>query len=153
MGNRKLGLRFYFCTFFPLQESETLFNGIMYNIILLNLWTLTIIQMWTSAFREWMCQGGESVCDVNLLDPNVYEHGRTHAFLIWDYHIRNMKIHSFFYNKNVNLIAMYIVMVLTVIYLIFRPDDMKARSSGRKAAKLVDDKLNDTERTSINDED
>jgi hypothetical protein len=36
LGNRKLGLRFYSCTFYPLTENETLLNGILYNVITLN---------------------------------------------------------------------------------------------------------------------
>ena len=43
MGNRKLGMRFYFPTFYPMIPNETLFNGLCYNIILVNLWTTALI--------------------------------------------------------------------------------------------------------------
>lgn len=43
LGNRKLGLWFYSCTFYPLVENETLLNGILYNLIFLNFATMAII--------------------------------------------------------------------------------------------------------------
>ena len=152
MGNRKFGMRFYFITYYPMIQNETLFNGLCYNIILLNLWTTAIVQLSVSVLREWMCTGQEEggcngSSDIGF-DPSEKFKGRTAAYVIWNHKIRTMIIHRWFYDNNVFIYMMLACFVIATLYLLIRPDDMKARSSARKAAKDVNKRLEDRSLTS-----
>ncbi len=85
-------MRFYFPTFYPMIPNETLFNGLCYNIILVNLWTTALIQLSVSVLREWMCQGEESGGCLgseadNVFLPDEKFKGRTAAYVIWNHMI------------------------------------------------------------------
>jgi hypothetical protein len=45
IGNRKIGLRFYSCTFYPIVKNETLMNGILYNVQIFNFCAVALVQL------------------------------------------------------------------------------------------------------------
>ena len=49
-GNVKFGLRCFCFTFFPLVPNETFMNSFLFNALLMNLWTVALIQFCSQIF-------------------------------------------------------------------------------------------------------
>lgn len=53
-GNVKIGLRFFFVSFYPLAEKETFVNSFMANCLIMNIWMVALIQFLTQMFRGYL---------------------------------------------------------------------------------------------------
>ena len=53
-GNIKLGLRFFFVSFYPVVPKETFVNAFMANCMVMNLWMAALIQLMNVLFRGYM---------------------------------------------------------------------------------------------------
>ena len=53
-GNVKLGLRFFFVSFYPVVPKETFMNSFMANCLVLNLWMTALIQFMNVLFRGYL---------------------------------------------------------------------------------------------------
>ena len=53
-GNIKLGLRFFFVSFYPIVPKETFVNSFMANCMVMNLWMAAMIQFMNVLFRGYL---------------------------------------------------------------------------------------------------
>lgn len=53
-GNIKLGLRFFFVSFYPILPKETFVNSFMANCLVMNLWMSALIQFMNFMFRGYL---------------------------------------------------------------------------------------------------
>ena len=53
-GNIKLGLRFFFISFYPIVPKETFVNSFMANCMVLNLWMTALTQLMNVLFRGYL---------------------------------------------------------------------------------------------------
>ena len=53
-GNIKLGLRFFFISFYPIVPKETFVNSFMANCMVLNLWMTAVTQLMNVLFRGYL---------------------------------------------------------------------------------------------------
>jgi len=53
-GNVKLGLRFFFVSFYPVVPKETFINSFMANCLVMNLWMAALIQFMNVLFRGYL---------------------------------------------------------------------------------------------------
>ena len=53
-GNIKLGLRFFFISFYPVVPKETFVNSFMANCMVMNLWMTAVIQLMNVLFRGYL---------------------------------------------------------------------------------------------------
>lgn len=100
-GNIKLGLRFFFISFYPVVPKETFVNSFMANCMVMNLWMAAIIQFMNVIFRGYL-RGTQSA-------------------KIFQVQVRNMYIFSWFYEKNFFIIWMLVWWFIALIYLILKP--------------------------------
>ncbi len=53
-GNVKLGLRFFFVSFYPIVPRETFINAFMANCLVVNLWMTALISFMNVMFRGYL---------------------------------------------------------------------------------------------------
>jgi len=100
-GNVKLGLRFFFISFYPVVPKETFINSFMANCMVLNLWMASLVQFINVLFRGYL-RGTQSA-------------------KIFEVQIRNMKFFGWFFRENFFIIFMLVWWFVAAIYLILKP--------------------------------
>ncbi len=53
-GNIKFGVRCFCFTFFPVRKNETYLNSLLVNVMLINLWTVSLIQFCATTFSSFI---------------------------------------------------------------------------------------------------
>lgn len=53
-GNIKFGVRCFCFTFFPVRPHETYMNSLLVNVMLINLWTVSLIQFCATTFASFV---------------------------------------------------------------------------------------------------
>ena len=53
-GNVKLGLRFFFVSFYPVVPKETFINSFIANCLVMNLWMTALVQFINVLFRGYL---------------------------------------------------------------------------------------------------
>jgi len=100
-GNVKLGLRFFFVSFYPIVPKETFINAFMANCLTVNLWMAALIQLMNVMFRGYL-RGTQSA-------------------KIFEVQIRNMYFFSWFFTSNFFVIWVLVWWWIALIYLILKP--------------------------------
>ena len=115
-GNVKLGLRFFFVSFYPVVPKETFMNSFMANCLVLNLWMTALIQFMNVLFRGYL-RGTQSA-------------------KIFEVQIRNMKFFNWFYRENFFIIFVLVWWWVALIYLILKPIEKINTGSSVKRGDL-----------------
>ena len=113
IGCFKFGLRLLFFTIHPMKPNKTYMSSFLFNIALLLLCSIPVVQFATEAFAEYA--------------------RNTTALQVFGTQIRYMKFFSFFFLNNVFIYAFLIMCLLTFLYLMVKPMD---KSTDGKALKL-----------------
>ena len=100
-GNVKLGLRFFFVSFYPIIPKETFTNSFMANCMVMNLWMSALIQFMNILFRGYL-RG-------------------TSSAKLFNVQVRNMYFFNWFFRGNFFVIWMIVWWFIAGIYLILRP--------------------------------
>lgn len=115
-GNVKLGLRFFFVSFYPILPKETFINSFMANCLVVNLWMTALIQFMNVLFRGYL-RG-------------------TMTAKIFEVQVRNMYFFSWFFRNNVFVIWLLVWWFIAFIYLMLRPTEKIYLGSTVKRADL-----------------
>lgn len=103
-GNFKFGFRFFFFgQIHPMKKDDTYMNSILFNIGLLMLTSVSINQFCVKAFSEYA-----SMTDIDI---------------IFSTQIKYLKFFVYFYNYNVFEYALFIFMVISLVYFLAEPSD------------------------------
>lgn len=98
-GNIKFGIRIPLCCrFHPMKENETWMNSFLFNVILLLIASVGVIQLCIASFPTYTRNS-----DIYMIFGNT---------------IRYMYFYNFFYEKNVFAIAFVTWSLLTLIYML-----------------------------------
>ena len=108
-GCFKFGVRFFCFSIHPMKYNGTLMNSFLFNLVLLMICSLPVMQFITEAFRE-------------------YAHS-TDVSAIFGTQIRYMKFFQNFFDKRVFNYALFSVSGLSVIYLLLFPVDVQAHKA------------------------
>ena len=100
-GNVKLGLRFFFVSFYPIVPKETFVNSFMANCMVMNLWMFALTQLMTVLFRGYL-RG-------------------TATAKIFSVQVLNMYGINWFFRSNFFVIWLLIWWFIALIYLILKP--------------------------------
>jgi LMBR1 domain-containing protein 1 len=101
-GNMKMGLRLVFFTIHPMKLGATMMNSFLFNVGLILLCSIPVVQFCTTAFA-------------------LYAHGSAIENL-FGIQVTNLKFLRYFFLNNVFLYALFILAALTLIYLLVCPD-------------------------------
>ena len=115
-GNVKLGLRFFFVSFYPILPKETFINSFLANCLVVNLWMVALIQFMNVLFRGYL-RG-------------------TMSAKIFEVQVRNMYFFSWFFQNNVFVIWLIVWWFIAFIYLMLRPTEKIYLGSTVKRADL-----------------
>ena len=103
-GNFKFGLRIMILgAIHPMKKDKTYMNSILFNVLLVMLTSVSVIQFSIRAFGEY----------TSLTDADI----------IFNTQIKYLTFYSFFFNNNIFEYGMLIIAVISFIYLICRPND------------------------------
>ena len=103
-GNFKFGLRIMILgAIHPMKKDKTYMNSILFNVSLVMLTSVSVIQFSIRAFGEY----------TSLTDADI----------IFNTQIKYLTFYSFFFNYNIFEYGMLIIAVISFIYLICRPND------------------------------
>ena len=103
-GNFKFGLRIMILgSIHPMKKDNTYMNSILFNVLLVMLTSVSVIQFSIKAFGEYTAM--------------------TDADLIFNAQIKYMTFYSFFFEYNVFEYALLGIAVISFFYLICRPSD------------------------------
>ena len=103
-GNFKFGLRIMILgAIHPMKKDKTYMNSILFNVLLVMLTSVSVIQFSIRAFGEY----------TSLTDADI----------IFNTQIKYLTFYSFFFNYNIFEYGMLIIAVISFIYLICRPND------------------------------
>lgn len=114
-GNHKFGTRFFLITIHPMRPHKTYMNSFVFNVALILLCALPVVQFCTEAFASY----------ARLTD----------ADLIFGTQVRNLQFFRYFWQNNVFLYAMLFLAFLSLIYFVCSPSSDKERMK-REDAKL-----------------
>lgn len=115
-GNVKLGLRFFFVSFYPLVPKETFVNSFMANCLVMNFWMMSLTQLMNVLFRGYL-RG-------------------TQVAKLFEVQIRNMQFFRWFYQNNFFVLWIIIWWFITLIYLVLKPTEKINLGSTIKRADL-----------------
>ena len=103
-GNYKFGIRFRFLgEIHPMKKDNTYMNSILFNVMLVMLTSVSVVQTSIRAFGEY----------TNL----------TEADIIFNTQIKNLNYYSYFFKYNIFEYGMIIIAVISFFYFIFLPND------------------------------
>ena len=103
-GNFKFGLRIMILgTIHPMKKDNTYMNSILFNVMLVMLTSVSVIQFSIRAFGEYTSM--------------------TDADIIFNTQIKYLSFYEFFFKYNIFEYGMLIIAVISFIYLICRPND------------------------------
>lgn len=98
-GNIKFGIRLPFCCrFHPMKENETWMNSFLFNVILLSIASVGVIQLCISSFPTYT--------------------RNTEIYMIFGVQINYMRFYNAFYKNNVFHIAFVAWSLLSLIFLL-----------------------------------
>jgi LMBR1 domain-containing protein 1 len=106
-GNMKFGLRFFCLPIHPMRIGNTMMNALLFNVLLLLLTSVSVVQFCTRAFASYA--------------------RLTAADLLFGVQVENLMGLNWFFQKGVFLYAFVSVTTLTVIYLSICPTDKRAK--------------------------
>ena len=118
-GCFKFGLRFFFFTLHPMKPNKTYMSSFLFNIALLLLCAIPVVQFSIEAFADYA--------------------RNTTALQVFGTQIRYMKFFSYFFQNNVFIYAILAMFILTCIYLVAKPRD-KA-TDGKVLKEKLDSRL------------
>mmetsp|Transcript_1719 Transcript_1719/g.1627 ORF Transcript_1719/g.1627 Transcript_1719/m.1627 type:complete len:415 (+) Transcript_1719:234-1478(+) len=102
-GNVKLGMRFFFFTFYPMVPKETFVNAFFFNALLINVWMFSLIQFMVVLFSEYVRKS-----DISL---------------IFEVQITHMRFYSYFMKYNVFIYILTGIICTSILYFILRPSE------------------------------
>ena len=103
-GNFKFGLRFMILgQIHPMKKDNTYMNSILFNVLLIMLTSVSVIQFSIRAFGEYTSM--------------------TDADIIFNTQIKYLTFYRFFFNFNIFEIGFIIIAVISFVYLVCRPND------------------------------
>jgi LMBR1 domain-containing protein 1 len=103
-GNFKFGLRIMILgAIHPMKKDKTYMNSILFNVMLVMLTSVSVIQFSIRAFGEY----------TSLTDADI----------IFNTQIKYLTFYRFFFNYNIYEYGMLIIAVISFVYLICRPND------------------------------
>merc|ERR1712048_540423 len=111
-GNMQIGLRFFFFTIHPMKLGATMMNSFLFNVALILLCSVPIVQFCTTAFAQ-------------------YAHD-TAVENIFGVQITHLKFMRQLFVNNVFLYVMFSLAGLTFLYLMAFPVDSQARRLARE---------------------
>jgi len=100
-GCFKFGLRFMFFAFHPMEPNKTYMSSFLFNIALLLLCSIPVVQFSTEAFAEYA--------------------RNTTALQVFGTQIRYMRFFSYFFENYVFIYAFLVMFFLTSLYLMCKP--------------------------------
>ena len=103
-GNFKFGLRIMILgAIHPMKKDKTYMNSILFNVMLVMLTSVSVIQFSIRAFGEY----------TSLTDADI----------IFNTQIKYLTFYRFFFNYNIFEYGMLIIALISFVYLICRPND------------------------------
>ena len=102
-GNIKLGLRFFFVSFYPILPKETFVNSFFANCLVMNLWMSSLTQFMSFMFRGYL-RG-------------------TQVAKIFDVQVNNMYFFSWFFQQKFFVVWTMCWWGIALFYLILKPVD------------------------------
>ena len=103
-GNFKFGLRIMILgAIHPMKKDKTYMNSILFNVLLVMLTSVSVIQFSIRAFGEY----------TSLTDADI----------IFNTQIKYLTFYRFFFNYNIFEYGMLLIAVISFVYLICRPND------------------------------
>lgn len=102
-GCFKFGLRFFFITLHPMRPNKTYMSSFLFNIALLLLCSIPVVQFSIDAFADYA--------------------RNTTALQVFGTQIRYMRFFNYFFLNNVFIYVFLIMFLLTSMYLAFKPVD------------------------------
>ncbi len=103
-GNFKFGIRFMFLgEIHPMKKDNTYMNSILFNVMLIMITSVSVIQFSIRAFGEY----------TSLTDADI----------IFNTQIKYLSFYGFFFRNNIFEYGMLIISIISFIYLICRPND------------------------------
>jgi len=110
-GCFKFGIRFMFFRIHPMKVNKTYMSSFMFNVGLILLCALPVVQFCTTAFPEYARY--------------------THVVQVMGTQVKYLKFFTFFWTAKVFIYALLIVFGMTVIYLFCKPrDDNSVQNKG-----------------------
>ena len=104
-GNFKFGIRFIILgSVHPMKKNETYMNSILFNIMLILITSVSLIHFCVKAFNEYV-----SMTDIDI---------------IFSILIKNLSFFKYFFKYNIFEWIFCGIMLISFIYLIFRPNDV-----------------------------
>jgi len=104
-GNFKFGIRFIILgSVHPMKKNETYMNSILFNVMLILITSVSLIHFCVKAFNEYV-----SMTDIDI---------------IFSILIKNLSFFRYFFENNIFEWIFCAIMLITFIYLIFRPSDI-----------------------------
>jgi LMBR1 domain-containing protein 1 len=108
-GTAKLGVKFLLVEIHPLKFGGTYMSSMLFNLSLLLLCVPPLIQFCSAAFAEYLVL--------------------TEADTIFSQFVRYMQFFRFFFDNNIFVIALLVVMVLALVFLLLCGQDKNMKSS------------------------
>ena len=103
-GNFKFGIRFMFLgEIHPMKKDNTYMNSILFNVMLVMLTSVSVIQFSIRSFGEYT--------------------SLTEADIIFNTQIKYLSFYGFFFRNNLFEYGLLIIAIISFIYLICRPND------------------------------
>ena len=103
-GNFKFGIRFMFLgEIHPMKKDNTYMNSILFNVMLVMLTSVSVIQFSIRSFGEYT--------------------SLTEADIIFNTQIKYLSFYGFFFRNNLFEYGLLIIAIVSFIYLICRPND------------------------------
>ena len=103
-GNFKFGIRIMILgSIHPMKKDNTYMNSILFNVMLVMLTSVSVIQFSIRAFGEY----------TSLTDADI----------IFNTQIKYLSFYRFFFNNNIFEYGLLIIAIISFIYLICRPND------------------------------
>ena len=125
-GNFKFGLRFMlFGQIYPMKKDNTYMNSILFNVMLIMITSVSVIQFSIRAFGEY----------TSLTDADI----------IFNTQIKYLTFYSLFFKFNVFEIGLLIIAFISFVYLICRPNDTNT------VKKILYQKLENDKKNKEND--
>lgn len=106
-GNMKFGLRFFFIPIHPMRIGNTMMNSMLFNVLLLLLTSVSVVQFCTRAFATYA--------------------RLTAADMLFSVQVENLMFLNFFFRNGVFIYSFVCVTCMTVVYLSICPTDKRAK--------------------------
>jgi len=100
-GNIKFGLRFFCFTFYPMKKGSTFMNAILVNILMFNIWAMSLVHFCTISFDEYA--------------------RLTEVDLIFGAQLKYMTFYKYFFKYTIFPYVLVGWAFVTLIYLMYKP--------------------------------